>query len=91
MKKTILFTTLLSFSLLSLHVHHDEIDHLDHSSFGTQEEVCDICTFNSDKIFTELPDNSVNEYFENISFLRYIASFITSNIFSYNNKSPPKA
>ena len=90
MKKTILFITLLSFSTLSLHIHHVEVDHLHHSTVVTAEEVCDICTFNSDKIFTELPDSSVNEYFVNISFLRYIASFITSNIFSYNNKPPPK-
>ena len=55
MKKTILFITLLSFSTLSLHIHHVEVDHLHHSTVVTAEEVCDICTFNSDKIFTGKP------------------------------------
>ena len=90
MKKTILFITLLSFSTLSLHIHHVEVDHLHHSTVVTAEEVCDTCTFNSDKIFTEIKHNYVIASVQDISFLCYIARFITSNIYTYNNKSPPK-
>mgnify|MGYP001232750694 FL=1 len=91
MKKTILFITLLSFSTLSLHTHHEEVDHLHHSTVVTAEEVCDTCTFNSDKIFTEIKHNYVIVSVQDISFLCYIARFITSNTYTYNNKSPPKA
>ena len=92
MRKTILFTTLLSFTLLSLHVHHnEELDNSVHSYLGTSKEVCDFCELNSDKLFIDSPENSIDIYFENISFQRYIASFITTNIFSLNNKSPPQS
>tara|TARA_X000000368_G_scaffold271517_1_gene215237 strand:- start:407 stop:694 length:288 start_codon:yes stop_codon:yes gene_type:complete len=94
MKKTIISILLFSFSLLSLHVHAHEDDHsneLDHSSDDhAVEQVCNFCEFNSDKTFTALSTNSVDIYFENICYNRFIASYISTNLFFLNNKSPPK-
>lgn len=95
MKKTIISILLFSFSLLSLHVHAHEDDHsneLGHSSnYHAVEEVCNFCEFNSDKTFTVLSTNSVDIYFENICYNPFIASYISTDLFVLNNKSPPKA
>ena len=93
MNKTILHILFLSFSLLSLHVHtKNDLDTFGHSSSqSANEEVCDFCEFNSDKIFAEFPDNSVEINFKNVSYERYLASYITQKIFCFQNKSPPTA
>ena len=93
MKKTILHILLLSFSLLSLHVHtENDLDTFGHSSSqSANEEVCEFCEFNSDKTFAEFPDNSVEINFKNVSYQRYLASYITQNSSCFQNKSPPTA
>lgn len=93
MNKTILHILLLSFSLLSLHVHtENDLDTFGHSSSqSVNEEVCEFCEFNSDKIFAEFPDNSVEINFKNVSYQGYLASYINRNIFCFQNKSPPTA
>ena len=95
MKKTINIILLLSFSLISLHVHIHEDDHfneIEHSSdFHAEEESCDYCDFNTDKSFTELSTNSVDINFKNICYNRSIVSYISLNLFFLNNKSPPIA
>lgn len=91
MKKTILHLLLLSFSLFSLHVHiENDLDILSHSSSqNISEEVCEFCEFSSDKTFAEFLDNSVEINFKNVSYQGYLASYITRNIFCFQNKSPP--
>jgi hypothetical protein len=93
MKKTILHILLLSFSLLSLHIHaENDSDIFGHSSSqSANEEICEFCKFNSDKIFAEFPDNSVEINFKNVSYQRYLASYITQNSSCFQNKSPPTA
>ena len=93
MKKTIIGTTLLSFTFLSLHVHIHEDDHandVDHASdYNTVEENCDFCQFNSEDSLTEKSTISANINFKNI-FNQYIVSYISFNMFCFLNKSPPQ-
>ena len=94
MKKTIIGTTLLSFTFLSLHVHIHEDDHandVDHASdYNTVEENCDFCQFNSEDSLTEKSTISANINFKNIIFNQYIVSYISFNMFRFLNKSPPQ-
>mgnify|MGYP001238377561 CR=1 FL=1 len=92
MKKTITNILLLSFSLLSLNVHIHQDDHfneIEHSSDHLEQESCDFCEFNSDKSFVESSINSVGTNFKNKCYNRFIAVYISINLFSLNNKSPP--
>ena len=91
MKKTIIALTLLSFAFLSLHVHINENDQLDHASdYNTVKEDCDFCQFNSDKSFAEASTSSVIINFKNIAFKQYVSNYISFNIFCFLNKSPPQ-
>ena len=91
MKKTIIALTLLSFALLSLHVHIHENDQLDHASdYNTVGENCDYCQFNSDKSFAEASTSSVSINFKNITFKQYVSNYMSFNIFCFLNKSPPQ-
>ena len=92
MKKTIIGITLLSFTFLSLHVHiHDDVhfNEIEHSSDHSEQESCDFCEFNSDKSFAESSTHSVGTNFKNICYNRFIAGYISINLFSLINKSPP--
>ena len=95
MKKTINSILLISFSLLSLHIHVHADDHShepNHSSeHNEQEKICYSCDFNSDKTLEALATNSNDIYFENIFFNQYNFIYRSSNLFFLNNKSPPKA
>ena len=94
MKKTIIGITLLSFTFLSLHVHIHEDDHdndVDHASdYNTVEENCDFCQFNSENSFVDISTTSTKINFKNIIFKQYVSYYISFNIFSFLNKSPPQ-
>lgn len=91
MKKTIIALTLLSFAFLSLHVHIDEYQQLDHVSYyNSVKENCDFCQFNSDKSFAEASTSSVNINSKNITFKQYVSNYMPFNIFCFLNKSPPQ-
>jgi hypothetical protein len=91
MKKTIITLSLLSFAFLSLHVHIDEYQQLDHVSYyNSVKENCDFCQFNSDKSFAEASTSSVNINSKNITFKQYVSNFMPFNIFCFLNKSPPQ-
>ena len=91
MKKTIITLSLLSFAFLSLHVHIDEYEQLDHASYyNSVKENCDFCQFNSDKSFAEASTSSLNINFKNITFKQYVSNYMPFNIFYFLNKSPPQ-
>jgi hypothetical protein len=91
MKKTIITLSLLSFAFLSLHVHIDEYQQLDHVSYyNSVKENCDFCQFNSDKSFAEASTSSVNINSKNITFKQYVSNYMPFNIFCFLNKSPPQ-
>ena len=94
MNKTITAITLLSFTYLCLNVHmheHEHAEHADHASdYNTVEEDCDFCQFNSENSFVEISTNSTKINFKNIIFKQYVSYYISFNIFSFLNKSPPQ-
>ena len=91
MKKTIIGITLLSFTFLSLHVHINENDQLDHASdYNTVEENCDFCQFNSEHSFAETSTISAKMNFKNIVYELYVSKYISFSVFCFLNKSPPQ-